>query len=364
VTRPETQPALPADPWDRFGWVMSVIWLVFLGFPLHAALTLDEPWGWRVLGAGLVLVFAAVYVMAFVRLDAIAGPHGDRRWGWFVAALLVALTIAAGSVIGTEAGSMAPFVVAFGMFALPFRAGLAVLAGTALVLSVVIAAADETGAWFLVGVVLLVGAITGSVRVLDARGEEYRRLSQGLEMAAERERVARDVHDVLGHSLTVVTVKAELAERLVDDDPERAKAELTEIRSLTRQSLAEIRATVGGLRVARLTDELAASRTALAAAGITAELPVDPSVVDPRHRIVLAWALREAVTNVVRHSAAQKCSVELGPALLEVRDDGRGLRGSGEGHGLRGLRERVSAAGGTVDVAAAPDGGTTLRVQL
>ena len=93
-------------------------------------------------------------------------------------------------------------------------------------------------------------------------------MSRELALVAERERVARDVHDVLGHSLTVVTVKAELAERLVDLDPERAKAELAEIQTLSRQALAEIRATVGGLRAARLGDELASARTALAGAGI------------------------------------------------------------------------------------------------
>src|SRR5690606_543184 len=126
----------------------------------------------------------------------------------------------------------------------------------------------------------------------------------------ERERVARDVHDVLGHSLTVVSVKAELAERLVDVDPARARAELVEIQSLTREALAEIRATVSGLRVARLGDELVAARTALTGAGIEADLPENPDVVDPRHRIVVAWVLREAVTNVVRHSGATRCTVE------------------------------------------------------
>jgi two-component system, NarL family, sensor histidine kinase DesK len=358
-----TEPDLPADPWERFGWVMSVIWLVFLAFPMQQALTLDEPWGRRALGVGLVLAFASVYVAAFVRLDSFHGPDAKQSRAWLVVGVLVALAAATAAVVGEESGSMAPFIVAFAMFALPLRSGIAVLAGTVAVLAVAVAGADS-GAWFIIVIVLLVGTITGVVRVLEERGEEHRRLRQDLELAAERERVARDVHDVLGHSLTVVTVKAELAERLVDDDPERAKAELAEIQSLTRQSLAEIRATVGGLRVARLADEIAASRAALEAAGIEADVPDDPSVVDPRHRIVLAWALREAVTNVVRHSAASTCIVELEPAALTVRDDGRGMRGRGEGNGLRGLRERVTAAGGSVEVDAGPEGGTTLKVRL
>ena len=209
------------------------------------------------------------------------------------------------------------------------------------------------------------GTICLVVRVLERRGAEHRALTDHLAVTTERERVARDVHDVLGHSLTVVTVKAELAERLVDTDPERAKAELAQIRDLTRQSLAEIRATVGGLRVARLTDQIASTHEALENAGISSELTGDPSAVDPRHRVVLAWSLREAVTNVVRHSSASTCRIELGSDFLTVDDDGEGLRGRREGNGLRGLRERVAFAGGTVEVGPGPSGeGTRLKVQL
>ncbi|UUZ45859.1 histidine kinase [Janibacter limosus] len=125
--------------------------------------------------------------------------------------------------------------------------------------------------------------------------------------------MARDVHDVVGHSLTVVSLKADSAERLVDIDPERAKGEIAAIRSLTRQSLAEIRATVAGLRITRLADERDAALAALADAGIEASVPDDYDVVDPAHRITVAWALREATTNVIRHSGAQRVDVAWGP---------------------------------------------------
>jgi two-component system sensor histidine kinase DesK len=200
---------------------------------------------------------------------------------------------------------------------------------------------------------------------MSDRGHQYEAMSRELALVEERERVARDVHDVLGHSLTVVTVKAELAERLVDLDPARAKAELAEIQALSRQALAEIRATVGGLRGARLGDELASARTALAGAGIEAHVPADPAAVDPRHRIVLAWVLREATTNVVRHSDADECWVELDTNRLTVRDDGRGIDARPEGNGIRGLRERVEAAGGALTLTTGPDGhGTVLEVTL
>lgn len=168
--------------------------------------------------------------------------------------------------------------------------------------------------------------------------------------------MARDVHDVIGHSLTVVTVKAELAERLVDADPAAAKAEPG----------ADPLAHPGGpggdprhrRRAARRPPRrrLAAARSALAGAGIAADVPADPNAVDPQHRLVLAWVLREAVTNVVRHSGARTCTVRLGRDRLEVVDDGVGIDGAAESTGLRGLRERVAAAGGTVTIGPA-DGG-------
>jgi two-component system sensor histidine kinase DesK len=224
---------------------------------------------------------------------------------------------------------------------------------------------EGEGGWFVAFIVLAIGVMTAGIRVLSDRGAQYEAMSRELDIVAERERVARDVHDVLGHSLTVVTVKAELAERLVDLDPDRARAELAEIQQLSRQALSEIRATVGGLRAARLDDELEAARSALSGAGIRADLPAGPEDVDPRHRTVLAWVLREAVTNVVRHSEASSCRVELASNALRVIDDGRGLGDRPAGNGLRGLRERVVGAGGTLRVATPSDGrGTVLEVTL
>lgn len=367
---PDPAEAAPRDPWDRFGWVMGVIWLVFLGFPLAATVVEDRPWAVRAAAIGLILVFAAVYVHGFVRLSRTETWSEVVSWGWRYVAVLAVIMGAATALVGFDTLGMAPFVVAMGMFVLPLRASLVVFA--AAVVGVVGVAwslgrpfTSDGGAWYLVVIVVLVGVVTAVVRVLDQLGAQHRALADNLAVTAERERVARDVHDVLGHSLTVVTVKAELASRLVDTDPERAKAELVEIHDLTRQSLAEIRATVGGLRVARLVEQIDAARVALVGAGIVADLPGDVSVVEPRHRVVLAWALREAVTNVVRHSGAARCRVELGTDWLSVVDDGKGMRGRREGNGLRGLRERVHAAGGAVELASGPDGvGTSLRVQL
>jgi two-component system sensor histidine kinase DesK len=375
VTAPATAPptadpteSSTEDPWERFGWVMGAIWLVFLAFPITGVLTSDRPGALRALGVVLIVGFAAIYVHGLVRSSRI------ERWSVAAGSLYV-VTLSTLMVItillaGAQGIGMMPFVVAMAVFVLPLRAALAVF-GAAIVATGVAAwtigrpFTDDGDLWFLVLIVTLVGTICLVVRMLERRGAEHRALTDHLAVTTERERVARDVHDVLGHSLTVVTVKAELAERLVDTDPERAKAELAQIRDLTRQSLAEIRATVGGLRVARLTDQIASTHEALENAGISSELTGDPSAVDPRHRVVLAWSLREAVTNVVRHSSASTCRIELGSDFLTVDDDGEGLRGRREGNGLRGLRERVAFAGGTVEVGPGPSGeGTRLKVQL
>lgn len=162
----------------------------------------------------------------------------------------------------------------------------------------------------------------------------------------------------------MLTVKAELAARLVDADPAQAKAELAQIQSLTREALGEIRATVAGLRVMRLGDELSASREALRSAGIEADMPEDGEVVDPRHRLLFAWSLREATTNVVRHSGARRCRVELETRGMRVIDDGHGINGAAEGNGLRGLRERVEQMGGRATFTAGTPTGTVMEVRM
>ncbi|GAA1175971.1 sensor histidine kinase [Ornithinimicrobium humiphilum] len=355
----------PRDPWERFGWLMGAVWLVFLAFPASTAVAADRPALWRALTVALVVTFAATYVVGFIRVTRAATWAEVGRRGLAGLGVLVVLLLLTVPTIEVQALGMVPFVVAFAMFSQPLARALAVgllgLLGVVLV-PLALGRYDET--WHLTPIVVLVLVSTGLVRLLEQRRLEHREFRDALTVAAERDRLARDVHDVLGHSLTVVTVKAELAERLVDVDPERAKAELEQIRSLSREALAEIRATVSGLRVARLAEEVAAARTTLADAGIAAELPDDPSVVDPRHRIVLAWALREAVTNVVRHSQASACRVALGTDYLVVEDDGRGPGRRGDGQGLRGVRERVEGAGGTVSVGARPGGGTRLEVRL
>ena len=173
------------------------------------------------------------------------------------------------------------------------------------------------------------------------------------------------MHDVLGHSLTALSIKAELAARLIDVDPARAKAELESIQETARQALAEVRATVGGLRAANLDAELAAAlRWCSPTPGIETRLVGSVADTDPRHRALLAWVLRESVTNVVRHAGARPVEIDARATRHDRHRRRRRLRGDGrEGNGLRGMRERVSAAGGTLTLLDA-EPGTRVQVVL
>ena len=179
----------------------------------------------------------------------------------------------------------------------------------------------------------------------------------------ERLRIARDLHDVLGHSLTTITVKAGLAARIEPTDHARAVQEIAEVEVLARQALSEVRATVAGYREVTLAGELAAGRELLLAAGITADLPRAVDDVDPAHRELFGWVVREGLTNIVRHARAARCSVRLAPAVIEITDDGAG-QAAPAGNGLTGLRERVAAAGGSIDAGPVYPAGWRLRVCL
>ena len=200
-----------------------------------------------------------------------------------------------------------------------------------------------------------------NVRLRDAQQENQR-----LAISEERNRFARDLHDILGHSLTVITVKAELAARLMDVDPARAKAEVLDLEQLSRDALADVRRAVAGYRELTLPGELSHARTALAAAEIAADLPNTTDAVEGDLRELFAWTVREGVTNVVRHSGASRCTVRLTATSAEVRDDGRGPgEHCGEpGHGLLGLRERAAALGATVTTAAVEPHGFSLLVAV
>ncbi|MFI6151168.1 sensor histidine kinase [Kitasatospora sp. NPDC051170] len=194
--------------------------------------------------------------------------------------------------------------------------------------------------------------------LVDAHAEVERLASE-----AERNRIARDLHDLLGHSLTAITVKARLAQRLAPKDLPGAVAEMEAVETLSRQALTDVRAAVTGYREVTVAGELARARELLRAAGIVADLPTATDAVAPAQRELLGWVVREGITNVVRHARATRCTVTLTATSAEIRDDGRGGEGTAGG-GLTGLRERVAAAGGTVEAGPLTPRGWRLLVTL
>ncbi|WP_052459633.1 sensor histidine kinase [Tessaracoccus massiliensis] len=184
-----------------------------------------------------------------------------------------------------------------------------------------------------------------------------------LAVAAERERISRDLHDILGHSLTTIAVKADLAERLVGRDDDAARTEVAGLGAVARQALADVRATASGMREVRLATEVAAARSVLTAAGVEADTPTALPVLDDASSELLGYVVREAVTNVVRHADAARCTIAYADGVLTVADDGRGLNGDESGgSGLIGLRHRIEGAGGELTVSSS--GGTTVEARL
>ncbi len=173
-----------------------------------------------------------------------------------------------------------------------------------------------------------------------------------LAKVAERERIARDLHDVLGHTLSVIILKSELAGKLMDRDPQRAGNEMREVEQISRQALAEVRDAIRGYRSQGLPAELAQAKATLETAGVVVKCETAKIALPALQESVLSMAVKEAVTNVVRHAEAHNCTLRLeqqnGSCRLEIADDGRGGL-QPEGNGLRGMRERVEMLGGTLN---------------
>jgi two-component system, NarL family, sensor histidine kinase DesK len=199
-------------------------------------------------------------------------------------------------------------------------------------------------------------------RRLRKANEEIEHLAK----VAERERIARDLHDVLGHTLSVITLKSELAGKLMDRDPQRAGQEILEVSEISRQALSEVRDAIRGYRAKGLAAELAQAKSTLETAGLSVQCDAATTVKLPAiQESVLSLAVREGVTNVVRHAQARSCRLRIeqvnGSCRLEIQDDGRGSS-NGEGNGLRGMRERVEMLGGTLE--RSTTSGTTLTIML
>lgn len=254
------------------------------------------------------------------------------------------------------------FALSVGLMLLPLRHGLLLGLGTVLGQIVWMRLAQGEVAWAQVAVLVGVTAALGTVFALNftighlrAAREQVRRLA----VNEERERVARDMHDVLGHSLSTMTVKLGLTRRVLESSGDVALAvgQVAELENLARTALSDVRATISGYRTLSLDSELAGARMALHAAGVRAELPAGTDAVRAELREVFGYVVREAVTNILRHSDAELCTVRVGPDWVEVTDNGGYAGGASAGNGLTGLTERLAAVSGTLEHGPAPGAG-------
>ncbi|WP_407341651.1 sensor histidine kinase [Pengzhenrongella phosphoraccumulans] len=350
-------------------WVaFSAAWLVGLAYPFAEAWAAPASTA-RVASLGAVVVFGAVYLWALGAAHGWGG-HLPPRLAWrFLTAELALVGVMTLAAHGAGLAGLV-FVAVTGVFVLTTRPALALVAVVAVVGEVVPVLVPG---WHSLNGLAVQCALAGMAiygyRQLVARNRELVRARQELAdvaVARERERMARDVHDILGHSLTVITVKSELAGKLLAAGAfDRATAEIADVESLARAALADVRATVSGLRQVGLASELASARSALRAAGIVPTLPSATAEVPEQLRELFAWTVREGTTNVIRHSGAGRCEITLTAQSASVRDDGRGPGWNDDplvGNGLIGLRERAAARGAQVAVGPVPGGGYELTV--
>ncbi|PYQ66797.1 MAG: sensor histidine kinase [Acidobacteria bacterium] len=348
---------LPEDP--EQGWT-PYVWLVYLGFVfMYPALARASALQWGLTLAGVAVFLVLYFTAHWLR---------DRKVLWCIAGILLLGMVFA----PVNPGASAYFIYAasFIGYAGPPRfalRGLVVILAVALLETWIFHLPSYF--WFPAALFsLLVGGANIHYAEVSRANSKLRLAQDEVELlakTAERERIARDLHDLLGHTLSLITLKAELAGKLLARDPERAGREIREVERISREALREVRTAVAGYRSQGLPAELARARIALEAAGVKPEYFAEPLELEPAQETALALALREAVTNIIRHAGAATCRITLeqtaAETRLEVRDDGRG--GSApEGIGLASMRERVEGLGGRLERRAGT--GTSLSIVL
>ena len=355
----------------RGQWVMMIS-LIFLIAPVS---DLVGHGGVRVaVGLPLLAAFVVTYWRTMIGSWKIEDRYDtEDLWSPHGVALLAALAAGLTAVGTTDWSGLWCFTAAATGLRLDRDVALPVLFPVSLAAAgAELLNSDATTAVSLFIVAFSVGLLTAGFRRLRtvnrelgaARGEIGR-----LAVADERLRFARDLHDLLGHSLSVVALKSELATRLLPDHPEEAAAHVRDIEAVSRRALSEVRDAVAGYRRPLLSAELAGARSTLAAAGIAVEAaPLSVAELPPDAEAVLAWAVREGATNVLRHADAQHVSIRVDvtadDVALELIDDGCGASGADDGTGLAGLAERVARVRGRMDAAPRDGGGFRLAVTV
>jgi two-component system sensor histidine kinase DesK len=344
-------------------------WLVCLLFPLISLVS--EPFvPWRLALEVLALLFFAIsytWIMWPHPVNQEARARARSRLA-FLLFVVLSLQVTVFSLVDGPAWLWLFIgVSAIAGVLLPMRsAGIVVVLFTLLPLLITISTHGGFAGidwWWLMALLLLVRGLgldmIGVTRMGSAIRELHtaRRELARLAVIEERERLSRDLHDLLGQTLSMITLKSELARHLVTEEPDRCAQELSEIERVARHTLREVREAVAGYRQPTLSSELEGARQLLEAAGIDYQIDPIPEMLPPVLDAALAWTVREGVTNVIRHSRARQCRIHLtqehGRACAEVINDGGRPELVGSvvrpGLGLAGLRERVSTQGGRME---------------
>ncbi len=355
--------------------VIRVLLVIFLLLPAVALVTSHQKNG----HPGFLILATIAFVALTDRTVLARMPEPGRyaRWQWLLLPLVVGLGAALFAVGGMAwLTALAVASAAVGRISPDGRAtviGLLCCTG----LAVAISAATGLGYsnTVVAGAVVALGNLLAHSaerrNVLMYRLKETRAELARAAVAEERLRISRDLHDLLGHSLSLITLKAELAGRVIGTDPERAAREITELETVARRSLTEVRQAVTSYRQPSLAAELVSSPRMLASAGIDCQLRVPAAYsLPPAVDAMLAWTVREGATNIVRHSAARHAEVVIEltgtAASARLSDDGTGPRGKTlpAGSGLAGLAERAARLGGALSAGAGEHGGFWLRVSV
>lgn len=334
-----------------------MVWLVYLFFPIIAFVEQAHPWPYHLLFWGIVAFFIYVYTRCFLLSYLTEKQH--QRWaifGWCFSILSYLLLI---PLIGTQGSTFLVFSGAI----IGFQSKIGIALGAALFSCLLMVWPVFLYQIKLIDIGWMLPLLIFTLVVAYANHASYKAKIAGKRLAkiqeekeqlaadAERERIARDLHDILGHTLSVIVLKSELAGKLAEHDPQRAKNEIQEVERIGREALQEIRLAVKGYQGSGLTAELARAKVALDAAGIKLNLTNQLPELSPAIDATTTMLLREAITNIVRHSRAKKVDISMFQTdknhILTIHDDGVGGEAP-EGTGLTGMRERLRSIGGTL----------------
>lgn len=318
--------------------------------------------------AELALRWGVLAALAVTYLAAALAADLPLRWRWAYIGFFVGLMLLTAGWAGWGFTNFAVYLSVMIAALIPWRTARFVVLGWNLLVLASAIPERSVAAVLLAVMGLLFGLAFGggfeAGRVRHRLQAAEQRVST-LAVAAERERIARDLHDILGHSLTAISIKSALAGRLTDADPAAAQAQMAEVEQIARVALADVRATTTGMREVRLAGEIASSRSVLMAAGVEAVVASAVPPMSDQQSQLLGYVVREAVTNVVRHADAGHCTIEVDEDSVTITDDGVGMtRSPRQGSGLGGLRRRVADAGGVLVVRPGENGGTVLRATV